>query len=1066
MDVKINSHRVVAAVSAMILLLLSVTLLPEAPDRDLLPFQSEKSRIMEGHPALFFQYHHDIRANEHGKAEYPAGYRTAELQKALVHAANLGWTSASLGWKERGPGNVGGRTRPILVDPDDPKNTWWAGSVSGGLWKTTNKGDTWAPAAEDLSMLSVGSLAMAESDHNVIYMVTGEGFGNIDAMGGNGIFKSTNRGVTWTHLTSTSANENFRYVNRMAVNPSNADIVVAATRKGLFRTTNGGTSWTKVYTGEVQDLRAQPGNFNRLIAAIRSVGIIYSDDAGLSWSTAPFQSPSVFERIELTFSPSRPDTAYAAIEGLVVKRASELLRSENGGKTWVPTFEDATSPKNWLDFQGWYNNTLAVHPFNPDTLFVGGINLWRVRMGDSTVTIGGPTVMDRGGTEAWMDLTDFDASHFDGTVEYMDSDAEDVTIDNYSAIEIRFGQGSQKAHRFTVAEDAGYFNNGGAGVPLSEYQYEDYVDVPLQVWDTDNNRQLMFSFRDQADDDAFNLIHYFVSDAPGTRNQQSREYMIIHHYDYDDTDPETDIAEDGGLVNGMLYFIWPTLDASATWDPPSLTSQTWSIGFLKETSRERVVESSISTLPHVDHHGILPLSVDDSGEKFWILNTNDGGVALSTDGGTTFAEKDQARAGYNTSQFYGVAKKPGQAIYLGGTQDNGTWRSASNPDNRDAWSHVIDGDGFEALWHATDANKVMATQQFSRIYRSVDGGSTFSSSLTVLPLTGLFLTPLASSDAAPDEVYTLSISGVWRTTDFGINWSETQISSRWWSWSGCTIRVSKANVSIVWAGCGLESSSWGNRIHVSMDKGATFSVTESANVTRPPDTWISGLATHPTKAGAAYALFSAHGKAKILETTDTGETWVDLSGFNSSGNSTNGFPDVAVHDLLVMDHAPNVLWAGTEIGLFESKDSGQNWSYANNGLMATPIWRMKFRDNEVIVATHGRGVWTVPAGDISTAITKEEALGTLPSEFVLSQNYPNPFNASTNIQFAVPVEGHVRLAVYDMLGRQVSVLADRMYAPGTYDLTWDTGGHASGIYFYRMESEGRLISTQKMTLLK
>jgi len=167
---------------------------------------------------------------------------------------------------------------------------------------------------------------------------------------------------------------------------------------------------------------------------------------------------------------------------------------------------------------------------------------------------------------------------------------------------------------------------------------------------------------------------------------------------------------------------------------------------------------------------------------------------------------------------------------------------------------------------------------------------------------------------------------------------------------------------------------------------------------------------------------------------------------------------------LVMDHAPTVIWVGTDIGLIESRDSGANWSYANNGLMAVPVWRMKFRDNEVIVATHGRGIWTVPAGDVSAAAATES--GMLPSEFVPSQNYPNPFNASTTIQFTVPAEAHIRLAVYDLLGRRVSVLTDRVYAPGTHDLIWNANTHASGVYFYRLESEGRLVGAQKMTLLK
>jgi len=1039
---------------------------------------------------MFFQYHRNIRLNEHGRMEYPIGYRSTELQKALDNAANVGWTAASLSWKERGPGNVGGRTRPVLIDPDDPQNTWWAGSVSGGLWKTTNKGSTWTPVAEDLSMLFVGSLAMAESDHDIIYMGTGEGYGNADAADGDGIFKSTNKGVTWTHLSSTSVNnEDFRHVNKIVIDPSDEDIVLAATGNGIFRSTNGGTSWTRVYTvthsggyspfNGVKDLRAQPGNFNRLIASDYGKGIYYSDNAGQSWSpsTATYLSWSSHNesysttitprRIELAFSPSRPDTAYAAI--LNGRYESELLRSSDGGKSWSLTFEDKPtrlSNTNWLGNLGWYSNALAVHPFKPDTLFAGGIKLWRIRMSNSTTTLYlGPSVLDRGGTETWMDLTAFFASHFAGTVDYLvsEDDAVDVADSNYSTIEIRFGQGSQKAHRFTVAEDAGTQNNGGAGVLRSEYQYEDYVDVPLQVWDTDNNRQLMFSFRDQADDTTFNLIHYFVSSESGTRDQQSREYIYIHHYDYDTDNPKTEIAQDGGVVNGMLYLMWPTLNSSATWDPPNLTTQTMEIRYVAETASERIVESDgISNTPHVDHHSILPLPVNDT---FWVLNTNDGGVALSTNGGISFSEKDLAGAGYNTSQFYGVAKKPGQAIYLGGTQDNGSWRSSNNPDKQDAWNAVLDSDGFEAVWHATDPNKAMATKQLSTVYRTLDGGTSFALSLTKdNALDGVFLSPLASSDEAPNEVYTVGRKGVYRTLDFGDNWSHTQISSNWRAWSGCSVRVSKANANFVWAGCGLESSTSGRKLHISRDKGKTFSTTENPNVTRPPNTLMSGLATHPTESATAYALFSAHGYAKVLETTDTGNTWVDLSSFNSSGNSTNGFPNVAVYDLLVMDHAPTVFWVGTDIGLFESRDSGANWSYTNNGLMAIPVWRMKFRDSEVIVATHGRGIWTVPAGDISSAIAGVSE--TLPTEFSLSQNYPNPFNASTNIQFVVPTEIHVRLAVYDVLGRLVSVLADRVYTPGTHNLSWNASAHASGVYFYRMESEGRLIGAKKMILLK
>ncbi len=125
-------------------------------------------------------------------------------------------------------------------------------------------------------------------------------------------------------------------------------------------------------------------------------------------------------------------------------------------------------------------------------------------------------------------------------------------------------------------------------------------------------------------------------------------------------------------------------------------------------------------------------------------------------------------------------------------------------------------------------------------------------------------------------------------------------------------------------------------------------------------------------------LFSAYGQPKILRTTDLGQTWQDLSGFADSpgGESTNGFPDVAVYDLLVMPHDPDVLWAGTEIGLFESTDGGENWEYADNGLPAVSVWQMKLVDDQVILATHGRGIWTLDLPRLLAGEGYGPALGT------------------------------------------------------------------------------------------
>ena len=934
--------------------------------------QSETARVMagpEGHPDLIAQYHHDIRSSLDGINEYPAAYRIGEFEKAMAAAAKTSTTE--LNWNMRGPGNVGGRTRPILVDPEDPLNTWWAGSASGGLWKTNNRGNTWIPVTDHLPNLSVSSLTMAESNHDIIYMGTGEGFYNLGQVAGDGIFKSSDRGLTWEHLSATTADEDFRHVYRIAVDPTDPDIVTAAAGKSIFRTSNGGYSWTKVYSGEknIHDLRAQPGNFDRQIAAPYSELALYSEDAGLTWQRATMYSPDIVGRTELTYSSADPNIAFAAAESGRI-RVPQLFRSEDGGLSWWPTVERPSHDyyPSWYSGLGWYANTIAVNPFRPTIVYAGGVFMVRILIHGNADIVGMPTELDQGGTESWLNFVNFNASALDGRVSYLDPAAQYVTVSDYADIEVRFGVGSQLAHRFVVPPTAGKHGNGGEGVPWTEYRFADYVEVPFQVWDVDNDRQLMISFRDQADDGEFDLIEFFTSTDQGMRNEQSLEYLMIHKYDYDATSAHDNIARDDGIVNGMLYFLWPSLSGGAIWDPGNLPNQSVKIGFISGNPRYYEVDKGLDVRnnAHVDHHDLVTIPISSTDGTFWVLNANDGGIALSSDSGLTFVELDRPGSGYNTSQFYDVAKAPGRSKYIGGMQDNGSYLSPENPSNDQAWTHVLGGDGFDAVWHATDPNLVLGSWQFNHIERSEDGGLTWHQQIEGNPIVGNAITSLGYADSAPDNVFTVRGDGVWRSTDFGASWTLTRITSNFGKYAGTKVRVSNADPDVVWVGIGLANSAC-CRIQLSRDAGMSFAQTAIPTMNRAPETYISGLATHPTEPGTAYALFSRYARAKVLETKDFGQSWTDLSGFAGSpdGKSMNGFPDVAVYDLLVMPHVPNTIWVGTEIGLFESTNNGRQWHYANNGIPPVSIWRMKIRDGEVILGTHGRGVWTVPLSEIS-----------------------------------------------------------------------------------------------------
>ncbi|PTB91399.1 hypothetical protein C9994_15610, partial [Marivirga lumbricoides] len=211
------------------------------------------------------------------------------------------------------------------------------------------------------------------------------------------------------------------------------------------------------------------------------------------------------------------------------------------------------------------------------------------------------------------------------------------------------------------------------------------------------------------------------------------------------------------------------------------------------------------------------------------------------------------------------------------------------------------------------------------------------------------------------------------------------------------VEVSLANDQIVWAGAGMAEGVL--NLFVSTDAGETFS--EVNNYSPNPQAYYTGIYTHPTDENTAYALFSRADFPKILKTTDLGQTWVDISGFAEGGTeSARGFPDVFVHSLLVMPFNTDIIWVGTEIGLYESLDGGESWNIRND-LPAVSIWSMKIVDDQVVIGTHGRGIWTA---------TIEE----LPKANLLASNFNYSKYGKASIDLSLPINySKVQLIVND-----------------------------------------------------
>jgi len=287
-------------------------------------------------------------------------------------------------WVARGPVNVGGRTRSILIDPRNTDRLW-AGAVSGGIWHSEDRGATWTQVNDWLPNLAICCLTMDPQNPDIMYAGTGEGFFNSDAVGGTGIYRSIDGGVTWNLLPSTATWDN---VCRIAISPANSNTLLAAKRYGgIQRSTNGGQSWTNPRWAQGSYYVAfDPNDGNKAVAQIIDYdwgqanwfhAALYSTDGGATWTTAGGLSQvwDFGSRIELAYAPSDPNTVYAACAA----DGGKIWRSTDGGHSYTLRTTSGSSGCNW------YANPLWVDPTNPNMLLTAGVHIFKSTDGGVTL---------------------------------------------------------------------------------------------------------------------------------------------------------------------------------------------------------------------------------------------------------------------------------------------------------------------------------------------------------------------------------------------------------------------------------------------------------------------------------------------------------------------------------------------------------------------------------------------------------------------------------------------------------------------------------------------------------
>ncbi len=332
-----------------------------------------------------------------------------QAARAIQAGKPEGLEVAELGpgdWVSIGPGNIGGRIRSVVIDPNDA-NRIWIGSVGGGIWHSSTAGDLWAPVNDFMANLAVSAMAINPVNSDILYAGTGEFFAvagsegqpfSPDGLRGLGVFKSTDGGATWRQLPATNpadpavcvgagVNCGWSYVNRLAISPEGSTIL-AATAAGIWRSTDAGATWSGGgATGVFMDIDFDPTHSQRAIASGSSIAG-YTVNGGQTWTAAVFNpaidtSSGGSGRVEVAYAPSNPATVYAMVDEFLPNPAPSpappsqgvIYRSTDGGQNY---FRVNTAPGlGILGTQGDYDNIIWVNPQDPNFLIVGGIDLWR-----------------------------------------------------------------------------------------------------------------------------------------------------------------------------------------------------------------------------------------------------------------------------------------------------------------------------------------------------------------------------------------------------------------------------------------------------------------------------------------------------------------------------------------------------------------------------------------------------------------------------------------------------------------------------------------------------------------
>ncbi len=918
-------------------------------------------------------------------------------------------------WRPIGPANMGGRITALSVYEADP-NIYWVATASGGLLKTENNGVTFDHQFDHEETVSIGDVCVAQSDPEIVWVGTGENNPRNSVSYGNGVYKSTDGGETWTNMGLEATYQ----TGRIVVHPTNPEIVYVGAMgrlygpnedRGLYKTTDGGETWEKVlYIDEetgIIDVEMHPSDPDTMIVATWQVrrdgfdsfvstddeveiedgydsydpivkwgpgsGLHKTTDGGKTWTELTEGLPtSNLGRMDVDYYGKDPDVVYAIID------------CEGIGKGTPPS-------RSYLGLRGRDSDDGVVVQ---TVVEKGPAAAAEIKEGDLIIAAGGEEF-----TKA-QELVDWTLKQEVGDEVTLKIKRDEETIEAKVTIQDRpYGvvpdSGSRSSFRYSLrffvggdvedVEDGdgvrvtqlfGGFNGAEAGLEaddlIVEVDGEKLIDTeqleerirfgkdretfPIKVKRGDEDLELEFTLLP-----AEGTLTRPYFERLGGQRANIQDQQGPDAFEYGGVYRSADGGESWERINSInprpMYFSQIRVDPS---DEQNI--YVLGVNLRQSTDGGKTFEGDSASRVHSDHHALW---IDPNDGRHLRLGC-DGGVYVSYDRADHWEHLNQSAI----AQFYHVTvdTRAPYRVY-GGLQDNGSWGGPSRslegagPINAD-WFSVSFGDGFVCRVDPFDPDIVYTESQNGFMGRTNlktgDRTSIGPNSDSEKEFQFNWENPFILSSHNPGIFYTAG-NYVFRSLNRG---DDLRVISppinRTPRGTGTAVGESPLTPEILWAGTD-DGNLW-----VTKDGGTNWeNVAEKVGL--PGPRWVSTIEPSRFSEGRCYVAFDAHrsddDKPYLYVTEDFGATWKSLSDDLPRGSTRCLREDPKNEDLLL---------AGTEFAVWASIDRGESWTKLNNNLPTVAVHELAIQSaaGEVVAGTHGRSLWVLDL-TMLRQITKE-----------------------------------------------------------------------------------------------